>query len=196
MARAGGVRMLLTRTFATTAVFVAPLVEEIVKGLAVLIVFWILHDEFDNVAERPGMGIFQTPLHAPGKFLYTALEYTLKVPGMKLFGVEALIGVLIVLLLVRGPLRSEARCARPAKGLVTFCMIAGITVLTWEGIGLARGGHLRDDHVADVGGAAEPEAGGGDADAPREAERAYELVCGAGGLALCPHTYGPRTMGM
>lgn len=26
--------------------------------------------------------------------------------------------------------------------------------------------------------------------------RAYELVCGAGGIALSPHTYGPRTMGI
>jgi len=27
-------------------------------------------------------------------------------------------------------------------------------------------------------------------------ERAYELVCGSGGFALSPHTYGPRTMGI
>jgi hypothetical protein len=27
-------------------------------------------------------------------------------------------------------------------------------------------------------------------------ERAYEAVCGAGGFALTPHTYGPRTMGI
>ena len=27
-------------------------------------------------------------------------------------------------------------------------------------------------------------------------ERAYEHVCGAGGFALSPHTYGPRTMGI
>jgi hypothetical protein len=26
--------------------------------------------------------------------------------------------------------------------------------------------------------------------------RAYETVCSAGGLALSPHTYGPRTMGI
>ncbi len=97
---------------------------------------------FDNVAERPGMGLYQTPLYAPGKLLYSALEYTLKVPGMKLFGIEALLGLLIVLVLVRGPLRSEARCARPAKGLVVFCMIAGATVLAWAAYGIARGGNL------------------------------------------------------
>lgn len=97
---------------------------------------------FDNVAERPGMGLFQTPLHAPGKFLYTALEYTLKVPGMKLFGVEVLIGLLIVLLLVRGPLTKEARCPRPASGLVALCTVAGVTVLAWEVYGLSRGGNL------------------------------------------------------
>lgn len=27
-------------------------------------------------------------------------------------------------------------------------------------------------------------------------ERAYETVCASGGFALCPHTYGPRTMGI
>lgn len=42
--------------FATTAVFVAPVVEEMVKGLAVLFVFWILHDEFDNVLEGMVLG--------------------------------------------------------------------------------------------------------------------------------------------
>jgi protease PrsW len=39
-----------------TAVFVAPIVEECVKGLAVLFVFWILHDEFDNVLEGMVLG--------------------------------------------------------------------------------------------------------------------------------------------
>ncbi|MEM9694813.1 MAG: hypothetical protein AAGA56_19855 [Myxococcota bacterium] len=28
------------------------------------------------------------------------------------------------------------------------------------------------------------------------ADRAYDAVCGGGGLALCPHTYGPRSMGI
>lgn len=43
-------------SFAATAVFVAPIVEEVVKGLAVLFVFWILHDEFDNVLEGMVLG--------------------------------------------------------------------------------------------------------------------------------------------
>ncbi len=30
----------------------------------------------------------------------------------------------------------------------------------------------------------------------RIVERAVELVCGGGGFGLCPHTYGPRTMGI
>lgn len=34
-----------------TAILIAPLVEEACKGLAVLVLFWILHDEFDNVLE-------------------------------------------------------------------------------------------------------------------------------------------------
>lgn len=39
-----------------TATLVAPAVEEVVKGLGVLVVFWILHDEFDNVLEGMVLG--------------------------------------------------------------------------------------------------------------------------------------------
>lgn len=34
-----------------TAILIAPVVEEITKGLAVLTLFWFLHDEFDNLLE-------------------------------------------------------------------------------------------------------------------------------------------------
>jgi RsiW-degrading membrane proteinase PrsW (M82 family) len=44
------------QAFNATAVFVAPLVEEVVKGLSVLFVFWLLHDEFDNVVEGMLLG--------------------------------------------------------------------------------------------------------------------------------------------
>jgi len=37
--------------YTTTAILIAPLVEEVIKGTAVLVLFWILHDEFDNVLE-------------------------------------------------------------------------------------------------------------------------------------------------
>ena len=37
--------------FTWTAILVAPVVEEVAKGLAVLLLFWILHDEFDNLLE-------------------------------------------------------------------------------------------------------------------------------------------------
>lgn len=109
-------------------------------AVAVVVLFAALL--FDNVAERPGMGLFQTPLHEPGRFLYTALAYTLKIPGLKLFGLELLLGFLLLLVVVRGPLREEARCAPPARGLVVYCAIAGATVLAFEAYGLARGGHL------------------------------------------------------
>lgn len=39
------------QAWSLTATFVAPLSEEVVKGMAVLVVFWILHDEFDNALE-------------------------------------------------------------------------------------------------------------------------------------------------
>lgn len=39
-----------------TAIVLAPVVEEVSKGLAVLVLFWILHDEFDNVLEGLVLG--------------------------------------------------------------------------------------------------------------------------------------------
>jgi protease PrsW len=39
-----------------TAILVAPPVEEFIKGLGILVVFWILHDEFDNILEGMVLG--------------------------------------------------------------------------------------------------------------------------------------------
>jgi protease PrsW len=42
--------------FTWTAILVAPLVEEVAKWLAILVLFWILHDEFDNLLEGMILG--------------------------------------------------------------------------------------------------------------------------------------------
>ena len=42
--------------FNLTAVWVAPVVEECVKGFGILVLIWLLHDEFDNVLEGLALG--------------------------------------------------------------------------------------------------------------------------------------------
>jgi RsiW-degrading membrane proteinase PrsW (M82 family) len=39
-----------------TAVVIAPPIEELIKGLGILVVFWILYDEFDNLLEGMVLG--------------------------------------------------------------------------------------------------------------------------------------------
>jgi hypothetical protein len=97
---------------------------------------------FDNTTERPGMGLFKTPLYEPGRFLYVALDHTLKVPGVKLFGLEVLLGCLILIVLFRGPLAFEARGPLPANGLKNMCTISALTILLFEVYGIANGGNL------------------------------------------------------
>lgn len=63
--------------------------------LVCVFIFGILADD---PAENPGMGVFKTPLAWPGEVLYTALEKTLGVPGLKMYGMELLfmlVGVLV-----------------------------------------------------------------------------------------------------
>jgi RsiW-degrading membrane proteinase PrsW (M82 family) len=82
-----------------TAIFLAPLTEEVVKGMAVLIVFWILHDEFDNVIEglilgaASGLGfaIVENCIYNVG-FLMQGGGETLLVMGTYRSLVNALIG--------------------------------------------------------------------------------------------------------
>lgn len=109
-------------------------------ALAAVILFVALL--FDNTAERPGMGLFKTPLYEPGRFLYVALEHTVKIPGLKLFGLEVLFALLILTVLLRGPTRKEAMNPLPASGMKDFCIIASLTVLFFEVYGIARGGNL------------------------------------------------------
>lgn len=97
---------------------------------------------FDNVAERPGMGLFKTPLYKPGEFLYAALERTLGVPGLKVFGLEVLFACIGVLWLVRGRARRERGAPLPATALLWACGVASAACLVWAAWGLARGGNM------------------------------------------------------
>lgn len=107
--------------------------------IALIVVFLALVS--DNVAERPGMGLVETPLYLPGKFLYASLGSSLGIPGLKLFGIEALLALLLVhASLLRDPgtaiasesVRVYARAARAALTVIAL----------WTVYGLLRGGSL------------------------------------------------------
>jgi hypothetical protein len=98
---------------------------------------------FDNVAEQPGMGLFKTPLYAPGKPLYRALSYTLGIPGLKVFGVEALVALLAVLAVWRGPTPAERAHPRAARAFMVAFAISAVACLVWEAWGIANGGNVR-----------------------------------------------------
>jgi hypothetical protein len=97
----------------------------------------------DNPTEGPGMGLFKTPLLVPGNFVYLALEKTLGVPGLKIFGIEVLlVGLIIVRVLTRG--RPEERALPgPPKPFVYACLATVGTVLFLEVYGIVRGGDTR-----------------------------------------------------
>lgn len=95
----------------------------------------------DNVAERPGMGIVQTPLYAPGKFLYTALSSGVGIPGVKFFGVEILLIVLLAhLTLIPAPLKIPTGASVEVFGRAARVSLAAVGL--WTLYGLLRGGSL------------------------------------------------------
>ncbi len=96
----------------------------------------------EDARARPFMDIWIPPTLAPGKVLYDGLEKTLGVPGLKLFGIEALFLVLAVVL--AGALAlGQVRTPRPARPLLQVATIAAVACLGLELWGLARGGNVR-----------------------------------------------------
>jgi hypothetical protein len=94
----------------------------------------------DNVKENPGMGMYRSFLYAPGTLLYTAI------PGIKLFGVEALLLALASLFTLRWLSaqraygEGEGRAARPFL-LALWCAMGAIVFM--ELWGAVRGGDVR-----------------------------------------------------
>jgi hypothetical protein len=92
---------------------------------------------FDNPNERPGMGYFTTPLLAPGKLLYFALEKSVGLKGAKLFGVEVLLLVLFLLVFIR---ERRTIFVRPLRSAVLVALGA---VIFMELYGILQGGSVR-----------------------------------------------------
>lgn len=109
----------------------------------------------DDVRARPQMGRWQSPLFEPGRLIYDALEKligdpwvtisgfeVLFLPGLKLFGIEILFLVLLVLLALTLA-RSRHALRRPPSVFVRATLVALVAVLLLEGWGMLRGGDLR-----------------------------------------------------
>ncbi|MCA8925237.1 MAG: PrsW family intramembrane metalloprotease [Planctomycetes bacterium] len=83
-----------------TAAFVAPVVEELIKGLGVAVLIWILHDEFDNALEGLvlgatcglGFALVENALIYDVRFLARGGEEALFTYGLYRTLVNALIG--------------------------------------------------------------------------------------------------------
>ncbi len=96
----------------------------------------------DDVRARPHMGLWESPLFAPGKLLYDALDKVTGVPGLKIFGIEALLLVLGMLLVLT--LLGRRGALRPPPGIYQRAtLVAVAAVLLLEIWGLARGGNVR-----------------------------------------------------
>ena len=137
------------------AVFVAPLVEEMAKGLGVLTVFWILHDEFDNVLEglvlgaASGLGfaLVENVVYDVS-FLRQAGPEGLFVMGTFRMICNALIGHPVYTAMTGaglGLMRETAR-NRPVRylyPLLGLCLAIGLHV-AWNGAAVFLGGVLSD----------------------------------------------------
>lgn len=98
---------------------------------------------FDNPYEQPGMGLFRTPLYAPGSLLYNTFEKTLRLPGAKVYAIEALCLGLAALVLLRARKPRDDEEPGPASPLAAAVRVAFLALLFWEVYGLARGGSMR-----------------------------------------------------
>ena len=96
----------------------------------------------DNPIENPGLGIYKGPFLPLGEVIYTALEKTTGVPGLKLFGVEAVLiglgGVAIVRAFLRRGVAGEGR-GRAADGFTRALLMSGIGLVVMQVWGLVRG---------------------------------------------------------
>ncbi|MGE0707582.1 MAG: PrsW family glutamic-type intramembrane protease [Planctomycetota bacterium] len=140
--------------YTTTAVLIAPLVEEVTKGLAVLVLFWFLHDEFDNLVEglilgaASGLGFALVENCVYNlRFLEQGWESVWQLGGYRMV-VNALIGHPIYTaltgaglgLLRETPRKHQWRWLLPALGLVAAI---GLHV-SWNAAAIYLGGLLEE----------------------------------------------------
>jgi hypothetical protein len=95
----------------------------------------------DDVRSRPYMGLWHPPWFVISRLVYDGLEKTLGVPGLKIFGVEAVLCLLVLLLVVRSYFGFAL--PRPAPVFLKATWIATGVVVWLELWGLATGGNGR-----------------------------------------------------
>lgn len=98
----------------------------------------------DVPGERPADGMWRSPLYQIGALLFDNLNNVVGVSALRFSGLDVVIGLLLVLLLVRGATRGgRERIAPGANALMLFLAIAFAAVLWIELWGLARGGDFK-----------------------------------------------------
>lgn len=136
-----------------TAIFVAPLIEEVAKWLAILVLFWILHDEFDNLLEglilgaASGLGFALVENCAYNVRFLEDGEQALWVFGSYRIVVNALIGHPIYTALAGaglGLLRTANRDNPWRLGYPLIGLLAGIALhVAWNATSVYLGSALR-----------------------------------------------------
>jgi len=108
-----------------------------------VIVFFLVGLLVPNPRERPMMGLWHSPLYAPGAFYFDTLE-RVGLPGVKLFGFELVLLLLVSLLAIRRLASPPAaRGAAPIPPLVVWAgSAAWMSVVAWELWGILRGGNV------------------------------------------------------
>jgi hypothetical protein len=96
----------------------------------------------DNPNERPGHGLYKSVLYPVGELFYLSLAKTLKAPGLKVFGIEAMLVALATIAWLRRPHRSTAR-RRPPRELWIACAGACAVLIALWIYGLGTGGVAR-----------------------------------------------------
>jgi hypothetical protein len=96
----------------------------------------------DDVRARPHQGLWKSPLFAPGRLVYDALDKVSGVPGLKIFGVELLFLLLAALLLLT-LLGTQHGLRRPPSVFTRATLVALGAVVLLEAWGIARGGNVR-----------------------------------------------------
>lgn len=99
----------------------------------------------DNPTERPGRGLYKSPLYYPGGFFYHPLEKTLHMPGLKVTGLELIILLLSAIILLRilvGDKVDGAKRTQAAAPLMKACVVSMATLAFLWIYGAARGGSI------------------------------------------------------
>lgn len=102
----------------------------------------------DNPLERPGMGKYKSIVWETGKYVYTTLQYSLGLPGVKLSGFELLFFFMLTIMGVRMLVdnKTDGVVNRiPAASIAIKSMLLALgTILAWEVWGIGQHGDVQN----------------------------------------------------